>query len=72
MPNDEPACARPITTVAMVDIKDPTKPYLASIFPTPVPPRALHIQISAIRADGLDHTTRTSNTICLTSKSKAI
>lgn len=39
MPNDEPACARPITTVAMVDIKDPTKPYLASIFPTPVPPK---------------------------------
>ena len=37
-PDDQPACARPITTAAMVDIKDPAKPYLVSILPTPVPP----------------------------------
>ena len=37
--NDLPACARPITTVAMVDIKDPAKPWLMSVFPTPVPPK---------------------------------
>jgi hypothetical protein len=37
-PNDKPACTRPITTVAIVDIKDLAKPYLASLFPTPVPP----------------------------------
>ena len=38
-PDDQPACARPITTAAMVDIKDPAKPYLVSILPTPVPPK---------------------------------
>ena len=38
-PNDLPACVRPITTVAMVDIKDPAKPWLMSVFPTPVPPK---------------------------------
>src|SRR2546430_17716370 len=38
-PDDQPACARPITTAAMVDIKDPAKPYLESFLPTPVPPK---------------------------------
>ena len=38
-PNDAPACSRAPVISAMVDIKDPSKPRLVSIFPTPVPPQ---------------------------------
>jgi len=38
-PNDKPACERAITTAAMVDIKDPAKPYLVSVLPRPEPPK---------------------------------
>ena len=37
-PTGPRACTGPMYLVAMVDINDPTKPKLASIFPTPVPP----------------------------------
>jgi hypothetical protein len=33
------ACTGPMYLVGMVDISDPTKPKLISIFPTPVPPQ---------------------------------
>ena len=38
-PSDKPACERAITTAAMIDIKDPAKPYLISVFPRPEPPK---------------------------------
>lgn len=38
-PNGPKACSGAITTAAMIDIKDPTKPYLMSIFPRPMPPK---------------------------------
>ena len=37
-PTGPRACTGPMYLTAMVDINDPTKPKLASIFPTPVPP----------------------------------
>jgi hypothetical protein len=33
-------CTAGLPLVAMIDIKDPTKPRLMSVFPTPVPPRS--------------------------------
>ncbi len=38
-PNGPKACSSAITTAAMIDIKDPTKPFLLSVFPRPVPPK---------------------------------
>lgn len=38
-PGDKPACERGITTAAMVDIKDPAKPFLVSVLPRPEPPK---------------------------------
>lgn len=37
-PTGPRACTGPMYLTAMVDINDPTKPKLASIFPTPIPP----------------------------------
>jgi len=34
-------CAGPLNSAAMVDIKDPAKPRLMSLFPEPVPPKGL-------------------------------
>jgi hypothetical protein len=34
-------CDEPLPLVALINIKDPTKPYLESVFPTPVPPKGL-------------------------------
>jgi len=38
-PDMAPTCAGPLDLTAMVDIKDPTKPRLMSLFPLPVPPK---------------------------------
>jgi hypothetical protein len=38
-PKNKTACERPITTAAMIDIKDPAKPYLLSLFSRPMPPK---------------------------------
>lgn len=35
------ACDGPLPFVGLINIKDPTKPYLESVFPTPVPPKGL-------------------------------
>ena len=50
LPNGPLACTGPITTAAMIDIKDPAKPFMISILPRPVPPKARHMQISVIKA----------------------
>ena len=39
LPNGPLACTGPITTAAMIDIKDPSKPLMISILPRPVPPK---------------------------------
>ncbi len=39
--NQAPTCSGPMDLVAMVDIKDLTKPKMISIFPTPVPPASM-------------------------------
>jgi hypothetical protein len=38
-PNGPPACTSPLSIVAMIDIKDETKPRLMSMFPLPEPPK---------------------------------
>jgi hypothetical protein len=38
-PEMAPTCSGPLDLAAMVDIKDPAKPRLMSIFPLPVPPQ---------------------------------
>jgi hypothetical protein len=40
-PDGPLACQGPVTTAAMIDIKDPAKPWLLSLFPTPVPANGL-------------------------------
>ena len=40
-PNGALACSSPLTISAMIDIKDPKKPRLMSIFPEPAPPKGL-------------------------------
>ena len=40
-PNGALACSSPFTISGMVDIKDPKKPRLVSIFPEPAPPKGL-------------------------------
>jgi hypothetical protein len=40
-PDGPAACTAPLTLSAMIDIKDPKKPRLMSIFPNPVPPPGL-------------------------------
>jgi hypothetical protein len=37
-PDSAPTCSLPLDLNAMVDIKDPSKPRMISIFPVPVPP----------------------------------
>jgi hypothetical protein len=36
---DSPPCSQALSLVGMIDIKDPTKPRLMSMFPVPVPPK---------------------------------
>jgi hypothetical protein len=38
-PRQAPTCSGPLDYAAMVDIKDPAKPHLMSLFPVPVPPK---------------------------------
>lgn len=40
-PNGALACSSPLTISAMIDIKDPKKPRLVSVFPEPSPPKGL-------------------------------
>lgn len=38
-PNGPKACEGPLPLVSLINVKDPAKPYLESIFPIPVPPK---------------------------------
>ena len=70
LPDGPRACNGAITTAAMIDIKDPAKPFMVSNLPRPAPPKGASYADFAKRAAASARTIPTSNTICLTWKSR--
>jgi len=71
MPNDENRPARDRSPRLPWSISRPDETVFGIDLSNTYRPRRPYSDF-CIRGDGLDHTTRTSNIICLTSKSKAI